>query len=61
MDSVHQDLWGRCQIPGEALPEAEVQHPRAGEGGLQLADPKGHHSERSTDGKVSGKACSGTR
>lgn len=32
VDSVHQDLWRRCQIPGKALPEAEVQHPRAGQG-----------------------------
>lgn len=47
MDSMHQDLWGRCQIPGEALPEAEVRHPWDGD-----RVPKGHLSERSTGGNV---------
>lgn len=37
MDSVHQDLWGRSEIPGEALPEAEVQPHGLGRGSAAAA------------------------
>jgi len=34
VDGVHQDLRGRRQVPGAALPAAEVRHPASGNSGL---------------------------